>query len=279
MYYNNNREIAILLATYNGERYLHEQLNSLYMQTEQGFTLYCHDDGSTDSSVEIIKQYVLRYDNIVILADTITNRGAKGSFIWMFENVNSKYYMFCDQDDVWMPNKVEIELKAMKDAEQMDTTASIAVITDLVIVDQNLKPKYPSMWRASKINIALLSRFKYLSVYNIATGCTMMINEAAKQTSLPVSSKAIMHDSWISMKVASSGGRIICVDTPTILYRQHANNVLGMQKIGISYFFKQLSSLRKLFINNKLQIEMVNEIEKMSVFVYLWRKILYYILR
>ena len=278
MHYN-GKEIAILLATYNGAWYLCQQIDSIYSQTEQGFTLYFHDDGSTDSSMEIIKQYVHKYNNIIIMEDLTKNRGAKGSFIWMLENVDSKYYMFCDQDDIWIPNKVEITLKAIKEAEHINTKIPIVVITDLIVVDQNLKIKHPSMWKESKINTKLLSQFKYLSVYNIATGCTMMINESAKQVVLPISQKVIMHDSWIAIKVVSSGGRLICINTPTVLYRQHTNNVVGMQKVDASYFLRKLYLMRKVIADNKSQIKMINEISKTSIFIYLWRKFLYYILR
>jgi glycosyltransferase involved in cell wall biosynthesis len=281
--HNNHKEIAILLATYNGEEYLGEQINSLYAQTEHGFTLYIHDDGSTDTSIEIINQYASRYNNIVIMEDPVKNRGARDSFIWMLENVNSQYYMFCDQDDVWMPNKIEVTLNAMKDAERITAKIPIVVATDLTVVDRDLKTIFPSLWKATKANTKLSVRFKYLSVSIIAYGCTMMLNEPAKQVSLPISPKASMYDSWISMKVVSSSGRIICVDIPTIFYRRHSNTTTnsakGILNVDVFYFIKKLCSLKKVIKDNKIHLDMVNAIEKTSVFVYLWRKFLYHILR
>ena len=113
----NNKLVAILLATYNGEKFLVEQLDSLMSQSFKDFNVYVHDDGSTDSTCQILDQFCSRYDNIFLLDDPQNNRGAKGSFEWLLENVESNYYMFCDQDDFWLKDKVTNTLTKLREIE------------------------------------------------------------------------------------------------------------------------------------------------------------------
>ena len=100
--------IAILMSTYNGERYLREQIDSLLNQTYKDWKLYIRDDGSTDETISIIESYVNDYpDLIVLLKDDLGNLGSARSFMRILSVVDADYYMFCDQDDVWLPNKVK----------------------------------------------------------------------------------------------------------------------------------------------------------------------------
>lgn len=101
-------EIAILMATYNGEKFLREQIDSIIKQTNNNWTLYIHDDGSTDSTLSIVQQYCREHENIIFLEDEVKGRGAAQSFFYMLESIDSLYYMFCDQDDYWQPDKVEV---------------------------------------------------------------------------------------------------------------------------------------------------------------------------
>lgn len=96
------------MCTYNGERFLKEQLDSLFCQSFDDFIIYVHDDGSKDKTLEILNSYINQYpQKIVLMDDPIKHRGAGSSFMWLLENVESQYYMFCDQDDVWLPSKIE----------------------------------------------------------------------------------------------------------------------------------------------------------------------------
>ena len=103
------RKLAILLATYNGERYLQEQIDSLYRQTYKDWVLYIHDDGSTDGTCGIISKNAAEHGNIVVMEHQ-GGHGAKDNFFGMLERVDADYYMFCDQDDVWLEDKVEKSL-------------------------------------------------------------------------------------------------------------------------------------------------------------------------
>ena len=137
--------IAILMATYNGSRYLREQIDSILSQTNDNWQLYIHDDGSTDSTMDIILEYCNKYiGKIVYLNDAQKHRGAAMSFMYLLKQVEADYYMFCDQDDVWLPNKVEQEFKSIT---EYSNEKPILVFSDLYIVDEKLNVIEKSYWR------------------------------------------------------------------------------------------------------------------------------------
>ncbi len=272
--------IAILLSTYNGEKYLAEQLESLFNQTYKDFTLYVRDDGSNDGSLDILKNYKKKYSNIVIHSeDSKKNIGACLSFMWLLENVDSKYYMFCDQDDIWLPNKIDLTFDKMKQNEIRNEEKAIVVFTDLAVVDENLNEISSSFWNYTKINPWIINNFEYLSVCNLMTGCTMMLNKKVCFTMLPISSKAVMHDCWIALKTVASGGIIDFVGEPTILYRQHENNVIGANEINRNYLGQKLRSFGLVLKQNKLNLEMIRSIKRTYLIVFLYYKVLYYFKR
>ena len=140
--------VSILLATYNGEKFLIEQLNSIINQSYEDWTLYIHDDGSSDGTIAIINQYCDQYENIIYLPDLIVHRGAAQSFMCLLEQVNADYYMFCDQDDVWLPYKIEKTYIAM---QEKPVDSPVLIFSDLVVVDSDLNIINKSFWFYSKI--------------------------------------------------------------------------------------------------------------------------------
>ena len=177
--------IAILLATYNGEKYLREQLQSLYDQTYTDWTLYIGDDGSTDGTADIVREFSERYGNIVFHRNC-EGKGAMSNFMGLLAEAEADYYMFCDQDDVWLPHKVETTLRKMREIEAENRQRPAVVCSDLKVVDKNLQTIAPSFWEMSEMLPDLLaSNFNYLGVHFLATGCTMMINAAAKRIAFP----------------------------------------------------------------------------------------------
>ena len=127
--------LAILLGTYNGGRFLREQLDSLFAQTMKDFQLYIRDDGSTDDTMLIVKEYQQLHPNIVKVEDEGKNLGAKGNFERLLALTDADYYMFCDQDDVWLPDKIEVSFAKMKQMEQRYGDIPLLVHTDLEVVD------------------------------------------------------------------------------------------------------------------------------------------------
>ena len=130
--------LAILLATYNGEKFLAEQLDSLFSQTYSDFIIYAHDDGSTDQTVGILHQYQNKYPEKLIILDYEPTGGAKNNFYSLMQRVDADYYMFCDQDDIWLPFKVDVSLKKIQGMELTYICMPCLVFSDLRVVDHQL---------------------------------------------------------------------------------------------------------------------------------------------
>ena len=117
-------EISICMATYNGEKYLKEQLDSILAQVNTDWKLLIRDDGSEDSTIEIIEDYAEKYpDKIELTTDSFGRLGPCMSFSRLLDLADAEYIMFCDQDDVWLSNKIALTLGAMKQAEQINRRA------------------------------------------------------------------------------------------------------------------------------------------------------------
>ena len=139
------KTIAVLLATYNGERFLREQIESLYAQTIKDWTIYVHDDGSTDGTKAILDEYVEKKDNFVVL-DYPSQKGASNNFFSLLKRVNASYFFFADQDDVWMSNKMEKCLVRMLQIEKSTISKPVLVCCDACVTDEKLKVVSPSLW-------------------------------------------------------------------------------------------------------------------------------------
>ncbi len=227
--------IDILLATYNGAAYLAEQLDSLFAQTCQDWRLVVRDDGSTDATLEILERYLALHPGRIVLLPLDGNRlGASASFATLLERSESPYVMFCDQDDVWLPNKVELTFAAMRDLEQVHGgQMPLLVDTDLKVVDERLALLDESFWHFERIHPQRLTKLSRVLMQNFVTGCTAMLNRPLASLAQPVSAKALMYDGWIAL-VATAFGKIAALSTPTVLYRQHGRNVAGASRWSFS---------------------------------------------
>jgi glycosyltransferase involved in cell wall biosynthesis len=264
-------KIAILLATYNGENYLVQQIESIINQTNSDWTLYIRDDGSTDSTLDLISSYIDKYANIILLQNSANNIGAMKSFIWLMENVESDYYMFCDQDDVWLPKKIEISYFELQKLENRNKELALLIFTDLCVVDQSLNIISSSMWDYTRYN-RIMEPNKYLLVGTLATGCTMFFNNKAKMAALKYADKAIMHDSLIALSVVHSGGLVKEIPISLIYYRQHGKNVLGVEKFDNSIKSK-IFNLKHIILSNYEYFKFVKSITNLSLFKFLILKI------
>jgi len=222
--------IDILLATYNGEKYLSPQIDSIITQTYKDWQLLIRDDLSTDNTVNIIKNYTCKYpDKIRLIEDNKGHLGLVQNFGALLELALSEYIMFCDQDDIWLPNKIELTLNTMKAAGQTWPNTPLLVHTDLKVVDEMLKPIAESFWKLHRISPESDCQLKKIIYRNIVTGCTVMINKKAKEISMPFPPEARIHDWWIALNVVKYG-KIIHIAMPTVLYRQHIANLIGAKK-------------------------------------------------
>ena len=216
----------ILLACYNGARYLPQLLSSIEAQTHQSWTLWARDDGSFDDTARLLATAAGADSRVRLLHSGGQPLGATRAFGWLMDHVpgDPQYLMFADQDDVWLPMKIELTLAAMRAVERVER-GPVLVHTDLVVVDEQLKPVHPSFWRYSGADPepATLRR---LIVQNVVTGASAMVNAALRSEVGTMPAGALHHDWWYAC-VAAARGRIVAVREPTILYRQHGANVVG----------------------------------------------------
>ena len=234
--------IDILMATYNGEAYIKEQIDSILNQTYKEWKLYIRDDGSTDNTVKIIKEYVLKYnDRIILIEDGMSGLGAKANFLELMKYSTNDYCMFSDQDDVWLENKIDISLNRMKETEEKyGNNTPILVNTDLKVVDENKFIINESYWDYQQL-CGQETRLNKIIVENNVTGCTMLLNRSLLKKSLDMPKEAIMHDYWINLIAVAFGKREI-ISEPTILYRQHSNNEVGASNTkSINYLISKLN--------------------------------------
>ena len=268
------KRLAILLATYNGEGFLQEQLDSIYRQTCCDWTLYIHDDGSTDGTPRIIADNAARHDNVVVF-DYKGGTGPKDNFLGMLQRVDADYYMFCDQDDAWYDNKIEVSMQRMQALETECADRAIVVHTDLAVVDGNLKPLHKSFWAFEGIRPEYFTTFDRLAASNVATGCTMLFNRAAKVQTINPASAAHMHDAWIVACAMKNGGVIEGLPQPTVYYRQHGNNCVGATPAKSLTFSTAFIGMRQRFADNMVQYRMLKSLGYSSIFTYLKNKIAY----
>lgn len=223
--------LAILLSTYNGEKYLPEQLDSLIRQTFKNWVLFVRDDNSNDKTLEIIQKYSKQHANIVLIEDDCGNLGTRNSFFKLLQEVEADYYMFCDQDDVWKKDKVLTTFLELKSLEKKHPNQPALVFSDLTVVNKDLDILSFSMWQYTKlINVM---EPKYLAGINLATGCTVVFNKFARNKALDYQNINLLHDSLLSL-VTYKHGIIKPIFKPLIFYRQHGDNVVGASDLKLS---------------------------------------------
>jgi hypothetical protein len=221
-------EVEILLATYNGDRFLREQIESLLVQDYEDIRILARDDGSKDRTVEILTEFAARLpERFHVLPTNGSTGGAKNNFLRLMEASTANYICFCDQDDVWLPDKVSKTKQAMELLEaQWGTNVPLLVFSDLQLADDELKILHPSFWDNMKIDPDCLENLSKVLVRSVVTGCTALINRPLLELSLRMPAEASMHDRWVALLV-SSLGKYSIVRAPTVVYRQHDRNVLG----------------------------------------------------
>lgn len=238
-----NVEVAILLATYNGGKYLSTQLDSIINQTYENWKVFISDDGSTDNTLTVIKEYVDKYPEKIKLVDKEKPTGcAKKNFMFLASQVKGyKYVMFCDQDDYWLKDKISVTLRKMQDLEKSHKGRPCLVHTDLEVVDGELKTIKDSFFEFSSLD-SNRSGINHLLIQNIVTGCTMMVNKELleiAQADVNID-RVLMHDWWYAL-VATTFGGVGFVDRVTMKYRQHGNNSVGAKASkDLSYIVTQI---------------------------------------
>jgi glycosyltransferase involved in cell wall biosynthesis len=249
--------VGILLAAFNGEQYIADQLDSLIDQTYTNWKLFIRDDGSTDSTVDIITKYVAKDSRIVLVNNDFINLGSCQNFARLIE-VTSKmfrYFMFCDQDDVWFPFKIRDTFSHLLYLEkQQKEEKPLLVYTNFQYVDRNLKI-IESKKNYTATKIAGLD-FNHLLAQNPVYGCTMMFNKPLVELIKEIPGEAENHDFWAAL-VASALGKISYLDKTTIFYRQHHNNIsTNHDNSSIKKRFVRILVRREIFLDINAKIKM-----------------------
>ena len=271
--YTNTKSIAILLAAYNAEKYLEEQIESLISQTNQDWTLYIRNDGSKDNTDEIISNYCNRYSNIIEIDKGGVNLGCRNNFFRLLEVVESDYYMFCDADDVWLSNKIEISYAKIQEVEIMNSDKAVLAHTDAIICDINLNIISNSFWNLTGINPVKFTSFNYICVCCTVGGAKSIFNKKAKDLVFPLVDNSFMFDYWIAINVAKYG-KISVIDIPLIKYRQHDSNLLGVTVGDANSIFNKLKKSRSLFKRYRQESDMLKTIGYGNFYKYMFYKLL-----
>lgn len=250
-----NEKIEILMAVYNGEKFVEEQINSILNQTYSQLHLIIRDNSSEDNTVKIIEKMIHSNPGRITLLISPTNVGVIGNFGALMHSAKAKYVMFSDADDVWHSDKVSRTFTKFKELENAyGNKKPLLVHTDLTVVNRQLDSIHHSFWQYSNLDPINGHSLNRLLVQHLITGCTVMVNRPLLDLAIPVPEQVVMHDWWLGL-IASAFGHIGIVDAPTLLYRQHGSNDTGAKKYGIA-------SCLKRFLNAKAREKASNNIQR-----------------
>ena len=252
-----NNKVVVLMSTYNGEKFIREQIDSILHQKNVTVEIIIRDDCSTDSTIDILQEYSTKYNNITLIKGKENLKPAK-SFFWLMENYSdSDYFALSDQDDVWDSDKLECAINMIN---QENNNIPLLYYSNLRIVDQNL-----TFYRNSHSS-PHISRNKYAAfIENLATGCTIVYNRRMAQ--LIKQKKPCnfsMHDAWLYLVGAVFGKNIYDYE-PHICYRQHENNVIGT-RLKKSSWSAYIAREFNRFTNRNLQPRYDNAVEFLREF-------------
>lgn len=217
------KKASVLLATYNGEKYIREQLESLAEQTWTDFICYIHDDGSRDQTLSICREYCQHDPERFKILEYEKAGGAKENFLSLLDYADGDYVFFCDQDDVWLPEKME---KMIRAAEQAD--GECLVYCDLKVTNESLQVISDSYYSYIRFYPEQMDQHNVLIRSGIP-GCAIMATRGIVQLAMKYrnAEHLVMHDWWVCLAAMMSGAQAIGICEPLVMYRQHGDNSVG----------------------------------------------------
>lgn len=225
--------ISVALCTFNGARYLHEQLASIAAQTRPPDELVASDDGSTDESVGIVERFAKSVSFPVLTHQTGERLGVVQNFAQAIALCRGEHIVLCDQDDVWLPEKlarIEASLRRNPDVG--------IVFSNAEVVDQGLRPLGYSLWhhsrlvRRDRVQVESGDAFSVALRHPFMTGATLAFRASLCRWLFPIPD-SWMHDAWIAA-IGSACADVTALPERLVLYRQHSNNVIGAKYKGIA---------------------------------------------
>ena len=247
---NKNPKIQILLATFNGEKFLRQQLDSIINQEYKLWELLIHDDGSFDNTISILNEYQNNYPKkIKLLLDQKTFSSASRNFFHLIEHRSRKanLYFLSDQDDIWHKRKLKLIIEKYNSVENKEP---VLIHSDLSLIDASGKLLKRSHNKLINYQKNLITKNKVL-YYNPVPGCAMCINSALADK-VSYNKCMVMHDWWIILSAIFVNTNVIYINLPLVSYRQHSENVLGFRKFNILILISRLLfKIPKYIINVK----------------------------
>ena len=227
--------IEVVLPTYNGEPYLEAQLASIDAQTLRPSRVLLRDDGSSDGTQELIARLQQRYGAWLQVLPADGNLGCTANVNRLLQATTAPYVALADQDDLWLPQKLEACLALLLQLEQQHTVDTpLLVHSDLQLADAQGRPLPRRYWQTQGLEESRTA-LRDLLLTNVVTGCSVLLNRPLLRAALPIPEQALMHDWWLAL-IAAAVGAIGALPEPTLLYRQHGRNVLGATGLGWSYW-------------------------------------------
>ena len=239
-------KVSIALAVYNGAKYLPELLASLEAQTYRPLELIVVDDCSSDNSVELIKNFPLSFEKKIL--SNQQNKGPVYSFKKLASLCSGNFIAFCDQDDIWVPEKIELSVNELK---KKDAHKPGLVFSDLSIIDEQSRLLHNSFWQIRRLVHPVKFKLSDILCGNIVTGCTVTINQALATLLAKMPVDIIMHDWWLAL-IAYSFGSFSFISKPTVLYRSHTNSVTSKVKTTFFTVFKNEYKQGKSYLSQNI---------------------------
>lgn len=234
------------MATYNGEEYISAQVDSLLAQSCMDWQLIIRDDGSTDRTPSICRQYTAQHSGrFRIIEDALGNLGVNKNYETLLKHSGSDYVMFCDQDDIWLPDKIAVTYAKMIEAEAMwGTNIPIVVYTDAKMVDKKLEVISNSFFSYTHRKPNTDNSLSAMCMANCTIGCTMMLNRKFRSLFSGFPDAILIWDWWLGM-MAVTFGRLVFLSQATMLFRRHGRNESTVRKFGIFSYFKKRNLIKK----------------------------------
>jgi glycosyltransferase, family 2 len=246
-----NPKLCILLASYNGEKYISEQLDSIINQTYKNWELIIRDDGSKDETVTILNKYEKKDERIKILRDDKGNLGFLKNFEELLFNAKEEFVLFSDQDDFWLKNKLEKFVEKIRDLDEKVLSKPLLVHCNSLVCDEKLeiiKEKFIDS-KIAKKNNSNIYFFEY-----IVQGSTSMVNKKMIRESLPFLKSVTLHDRYFHLLSQFLGTRVF-IDESLVKYRQHERNEIGANRSII----KNIMSKKYFYVEDRKLIEEIKE--------------------
>ncbi len=220
---NTNLTVAVLMTTYNGEKFLKQQLDSILSQTYQNFKLYISDDNSSDSTVQIISKYQNNHPDKIFYKVNQNNIGFVENFENLIDQSDENYMALSDQDDIWRSDKLELEMQEMLAFEKVDKNRAYLVHSDLSMIDEKGKLLNSSYFKYRNYSLKNTKDLGHILGPCGVMGNTLLLNKKLKNLILPFPDNLDVHDYWIALNCELFGTRKT-LNTPLVQYRIHQNN-------------------------------------------------------